>query len=65
MGSLRSQRRLRLKDDVSKIKWYPFKGIGAQKKEARIEIQPRYKIQYPMKNRNKDVVNNRNVVVLF
>ena len=27
-------------------------------KEAGIEIQPRYKIQYPMKNRNKDVFNN-------
>ena len=31
---------------------------GIKTKEAGIEIQPRYKIQYPMKNRNKDVVNN-------
>jgi len=29
-----------------------------KKKEARIEIQPRFKIQYPMKNRDKDVSNN-------
>ena len=25
------------------------------KKRARIKIQPRFKIQYPMKNRDKDI----------
>jgi hypothetical protein len=30
--------------------WERFKN----KKGARIEIQPRFKIQYPMKNRGKD-----------
>jgi hypothetical protein len=27
---------------------------GAEKNGGRIEIQPRFKIQYPMKNHNKD-----------
>ena len=29
---------------------------SAVKKKGRIEIQPRFKIQYPMKNHNKDAV---------
>jgi hypothetical protein len=30
-------------------------GKGGNKKGARIEIQPRFKIQYPMKNRYKTI----------
>ena len=29
--------------------------IARQKKGVRIKIQPRFKIQYPMKNRGKDI----------
>ena len=30
-------------------------GSSGQKKGVRIKIQPRFKIQYPMKNRGKDI----------
>jgi hypothetical protein len=36
------------------------KQATSQKKEARIDIQPRNKIQYPMKNRVKDETYNAN-----
>ena len=36
--------------------WFIFLRRAYKKKEAGIEIQPRNKIQYPMKNRDKDVV---------
>jgi len=32
--------------------------VWAKKNGGRIEIQPRFKIQYPMKNQNKDALNN-------
>ncbi len=32
-------------------------GKEQNKKRARIEIQPRFKIQYPMKNRNKCILS--------
>jgi hypothetical protein len=30
-------------------------GVACKKKGVRIKIQPRFKIQYPMKNRGKDI----------
>jgi len=33
------------------------------KKRARIKIQPRLKIQYPMKNRNKDISGNKEIII--
>jgi len=33
---------------------------GGNKKGVRIKIQPRFKIQYPMKNRSKDIRNHSN-----
>jgi hypothetical protein len=33
---------------------------AGNKKGVRIKIQPRFKIQYPMKNRSKDIRNHSN-----
>jgi hypothetical protein len=39
---------------------YDAQPTATAKKEARIDIQPRNKIQYPMKNRVKDETYNAN-----
>jgi len=31
--------------------------VTAEKNRGRVETQPRFKIQYPMKNQGKDAVN--------
>jgi hypothetical protein len=38
----------------------PGKGGAAGKNKGRVETQPRFKIQYPMKNHYKDAVSYSN-----
>ncbi len=38
------------------ISYVPALGRGGKKNGGQIEIKPRFKIQYPMKNRDKDAL---------